>query len=200
MEPMQRGDAERIFALVAELGGDLRGRIVSERWWLIWIVLGGQILLTASITQWLLWHGETRTVVFVALWGAHVALIAPIIFFIHRGAGGQRTATELYIWWIWTSFILCGGVVALFNQLAGLPIFFTAPVLALLAAFAFSIMAMVTHRFFLIYSVLFLAVMVAMSLVRGAQFLIFGGSWAIILISMGVYFRATQATHLGKRL
>ncbi len=197
---MERRDAERVFALVAELAGDLRGRIVSERWWLVWIVLGAQILVTASITQWLLWQGETRTMVYVALWGVHVALIPPIIFFIHRSAGGQRTATELYIWWIWASFILCGGVVALFNQLAGLPIFLTAPVLALLAAFAFSIMAMVTHRYFLIYAILFLAVMVAMSLMRSDQFLIFGGSWAVILISMGVYFRATQSMHLGKRL
>src|SRR5215469_7380495 len=127
---MERREAERVFALVAELGGDLRGRIVSERWWLVWIVMGIQILSTASITQWLLWQGETRAFVFVALWAVHVALIPPIILFIHRRAGGQRTATELYIWWIWTSFILCGSFLAIFNQVAGLPIFFTAPILA----------------------------------------------------------------------
>jgi hypothetical protein len=200
MEPIERRDAERVFALVAELGGDLRGRIVSERWWLVWFAMGVQIMLTTSITQWLLWQGGTRTLVFVALWGAHVALIPAIIFFIHRRAGGQRTATELYIWWIWTSFILCGSIIALFNQLAGLPIFFTAPILALLAAFAFSSMAMVTHRFFLIYTALFLAVMVAMTLERHVQFLIYGGAWAVILMSMGAYFRAIQTTHPGKCL
>ncbi len=37
---MERRDAERVFSLVAEIGGDLRGRIVSERWGLVWIVLG----------------------------------------------------------------------------------------------------------------------------------------------------------------
>ena len=200
MEPMERGDAERVFALVAELAGDLRGRIVAERWWLVWIVMGVEILLTSSITQWLLWQGETSTLVFVAVWGIHLALIPPIIALIHRNSGGQRTATELYIWWIWTSFILCGGVIALFNQLDGLPIFGTAPILALLAAFAFSIMAMVTHRFFLIYAALFLAVMVAMSLLRADQFLIFGGSWAVVLISMGIYFRASKVAYPGKRL
>ncbi len=29
---MERADAERVFALVADIGGDIRGRIVSERW------------------------------------------------------------------------------------------------------------------------------------------------------------------------
>lgn len=197
---MERREAERVFALVAELGGDLRGRIVSERWWLVWMVMGIQIFITSSVTQWLLWQGETRTLVFVALWAIHVALIPPIIFFIHRRAGGQRTATELYIWWIWTSFIFCGGFLALFNQLAGLPIFFTAPILALLAAFSFSIMAMVTHRFFLIYGAVFLAVTAAMTVIREAQFVIYGGSWMVILVSMGLYFRLTRAAHDGRRL
>jgi hypothetical protein len=200
MEPMERQDAERVFTLVAELSGDLRGRIVSERWWLIWIVMGVENLLTSSITQWLLWRGETNTLVFVVVWGIHLALLPPIIALIHRNSGGQRTATELYIWWIWISFVVCGGVIALFNQLAGVPIFETAPIIALLAAFAYSVMAMVTHRFFLIYAVLFLAVMVAMSLARADQFLIFGGSWAVILISMGIYFRVTKGAHPGKRL
>jgi hypothetical protein len=197
---MERGDAERVFALVAELAGDLRGRIVSERWWLIWLVMGVEISLTSSITQWLLWHGETSTLVFVLVWGIHLALIPPIIALIHRNSGGQRTATELYIWWIWISFSVCSGVLALFNQLAGLPIFWTAPIIALLGAFAFSIMAMVTHRFFVIYAVLFVVVMVAMSLLRHDQFLIFGGSWAVVLFSMGIYFRVTKGTHPGKRL
>ena len=43
---MERADAERVFALVADIGGDIRGRIVSERWWLVWIVMGVQIFIT----------------------------------------------------------------------------------------------------------------------------------------------------------
>jgi hypothetical protein len=191
LEPLARSDAERVFALVAELGGDLRGRIVSQRWWLIWIIMGVQILLTSSITQWLLWQGEGRSLVFYAVWAVHVALIPPIILFVHRRGGGQRTATELYIWWIWASFILGCCFVAIFNQVASLPVFFTAPMLALLAATAFSTMAMVTHRFFLVYAALFLAVMVAMTFRRDSQFLIFGVSWMVVLVSMGIYFRAT---------
>lgn len=190
---MKRADAERVFGLVAEIGGDLRGKVVSERWWLIWVLMGVEILITCSVTQLLVWSGETRLFAFVGLWGLHVALIPPIIFFVHRRAGGQRTATESYIWWIWASFIVCGSLVAVFNHAAGLPLFFTAPVLALLAAFAFSMMAMVTHRLFLLCAAFFLLVMVAMSLLPGVQFFIYGGSWFCVLAGLGVFFRAQRS-------
>jgi hypothetical protein len=197
---MERIDAERVFALVAEIGGDIRGRIVSERWWLIWIVMGIQILLTCVCTQWLLWSGEHRSLVYIGLWGLHVVLIPPIIALIHRRSGGQRTATETFIWWIWTTFILAATSVGLFNQAVGLPLFFNAPVLGLLAAFAFSMMAMVTHRFFLVYALIFLAVMTAMSLFPHVQFLIYGFSWCIVLVALGIYFRLTIISHPTRQL
>jgi hypothetical protein len=197
---MERADAERIFALVAEIGGDIRGRIISERWWLIWIVMGFQILLTNSITQLLLWSGESRPLVYFALWGMHVLLIPPIIFFIHRRGGGQRTATETYIWWIWVSFILVAFSIGVFNQAVGLPLFFNAPVLGLLAAFAFSMMAMVTHRFFLFYALIFMAVMPAMSLFPHVEFLIYGVTWCVVLLVLGIYFRLTILPHPARHL
>lgn len=197
---MERADAERVFALIAEINGDIRGRIVSERWWLIWIVMGVQIFITNCITQFLWWSGENRPLVYTSLWGLHVLLIPPIIFFIHRRGGGQRTATETFIWWIWTTFILAAASVGLFNQAVGLPIFFNVPILGLLAAFAFSIMAMVTHRYFLIHSVIFMAVMVAMSLFPHIQFLIYGVSWCVILVILGISYRLIIVPYPAKRL
>jgi hypothetical protein len=197
---MERADAERIFALVAEIGGDVRGRIVSERWWLVWIVMGIQILLTNCVTQFLLWSGEQRSLVYIGLWGLHVLLIPPIISFIHRRGGGQRTATETFIWWIWATFILAATSIGLFNQAVGLPLFFDAPILGLLAAFAFSMMAMVTHRFFLIHSLVFMIVMIAMSLFPQVQFLIYGAIWCIVLVTLGIYFRLAIVSHAGRQL
>ena len=197
---MERADAERVFALVAEIGGDLRGRIIAERWWLVWIVIGIQILITNSITQLLLWNGERFPLVYFGLWGLSVLLIPPIIFFIHRRGGGQRTATEMYIWWIWMSFIVAATAVGLFNQAVGLPLFFTAPLLGLLAAFAFSIMAMVTHRFFLVYAFAFLAVMLAMGVFPHMQLLIYGGAWCIALVVLGIYFRLSIVPHPARQL
>jgi len=197
---MERVDAERIFALVAEIGGDIRGRIVSERWWLIWIVMGFHILLTNYITQFLLWSGEHRSLVYIGLWGLHVLLIPPIISFIHRRGGGQRTATETFIWWIWSTFVLAATSVGLFNQAVGLPLFSNAPLLGLLAAFAFSMMAMVTHRYFLLHSLIFLVVMVAMSLFPQVEFLIYGVSWCVVLVTLGVYFRLAIVPHPARQL
>jgi hypothetical protein len=197
---MERVDAERIFSLVAEIGGDLRGRIVSERWWLIWIVMGLQILLTNSITQFLLWSGEQRALVYIGLWGLHVLLIPPIIAFIHRRSGGQRTATETFIWWIWSTFIVAATGVGLFNQAVGLPLFFNAPLLGLLAAFAFSMMAMVTHRFFLLHALVFVLVMIAMGFFPQVQFLIYGVSWCAVLVTLGLYFRLTIIPHPARQL
>lgn len=197
---MERADAERVFAFVADLSGDLRGRIVSQRWWLVWIVLGIEIAITCTLTQLLLWQGETRLAPYLGMWAVHVALMPPIIFFLHRRGGGQRTATETYIWWIWATFIVCGTGAALFNSAAGLPILFTAPVLPLLAAFAFSMMAMVTHRFFLLCAGYFLAVTVAMSLFPEVQFLVYGAAWLLVLVALGLYFRLAVAPGAARRL
>jgi hypothetical protein len=197
---MQRADTERIFALVAEIGGDIRGRIISERWWLVWIVLGVQILITTSITQLLLWSGESLPLVYFGLWGLHILFIPRVIFFIHRRSGGQHTATEMYIWWIWATFILTATSIGLLNQAVGLPLFFNAPVLGLLAAFAFSMMAMVTHRFFLLCAIVFMTVMFAMSLFPQVQFLIYGITWCVVLVALGIYFRLTIVPHPGKQL
>ncbi len=197
---MQRSEAERVFALLNDLNGDLRGRVISERWWLVWIVMGIEILITSLITHLLRWNGETRLEAYLLVWGVHVGLIPPIIFFIHRRSGGQRTATETYIWWIWGTFIVCSTLTAFFSFYVTQPARSAAPLVALLAAFAFSMMAMVTHRFFLIFAAAFVTVMLAMAALPAYEFVIFGGAWCAALVALGVYFRATMAAHIGQRL
>jgi hypothetical protein len=186
---MERPDAERIFALVADLQGELRGRIVNDRWWLIWIVMGLQIPITCGITQWLIWHGEQRGIVFAGLWGLHVALMPVIIAFIHRRSGGVRTAAERCIWWIWTAFIICSSASAIVNSLLGLPLFYAASVIALLVAFSFAMMAMVVHLSFILGSVFFFIVTLLMCVFPHFQFVIYGSGWCVVLVSMGLYFR-----------
>jgi hypothetical protein len=197
---MQRSEAERVFALLNDLNGDLRGRVISERWWLIWIVMGIEILITSIVTQFIRWNGETRLEAFLLIWGVHVALIPPIIFFIHRRSGGQRTATETYIWWIWGTFIACSTLTAFFSFYVTQPARSAAPLVALLAAFAFSMMAMVTHRFFLVFAAAFVGVMLAMTALPDDEFLIFGGAWCVALVTLGVYFRTAMRTSNGRRL
>lgn len=197
---MQRAEAAEVFAFLNRLNGDLRGKVVSERWWLVWMVMGVQILITSIVTQFLRWNGETQLLSYLLIWGIHVALIAPIIFFIHRRGGGQRTVTETFIWWIWATFIVASTLAAFFSQLVTQPEKSSAPIVALLAAFAFSMMAMITNRFFLIPALAFIGVMVAMTVLPQVEFFIFGGAWFVVLILLGIYFRTTVQPHPARRL
>jgi len=76
--------------------------------------------------------------------------------------------------------------------LAGRALFETAPLYALFAAFAFSMMAMVADRFFLIYAAFFGGVMLAMSALPGWQFLLYGAAWCFTLTALGLYYRLTH--------
>jgi hypothetical protein len=197
---MDRSDAERVIALVAEIGGDLRGRIISERWWLVWIAVGVHMLVASTLLQVLLWHGEDRPPVLASLLFLYAVILFIIIRFIHRRAGGQRTATETYLWWIWTSHILCTLVLPLLEALAGLLPFQLAPVLGLLSGFAFSMMAMVTHRWFLTHALFFAAVAVAMSALAHYQFLLYGIAWFVVLVGLGVSYRLSSIAPAGRSL
>lgn len=186
---MDRQGTERVFQLVADLRGDLRDRLAHERWWLVWIVMGFQVPATNAVTHLLVACGETRLWPFALLWGAQVALLALTIRFVHRRSGGRRSQREAFVWWIWTAFLLAACAAAALNALLGLPVFFTAPVIALLAAYAFAMMAMAVHVAFLAASGLFAATFVAMSLLPRVQFLIYGGAWFFALQALGLYFR-----------
>ena len=186
---MDRAAAEKVFAFIADLKGDLRERQITERWWLIWIVSAFQILPTNLLTQWLIWRGEARTFWYVAVWGGQLVALLLTILAIHRGGGGQRSHRETFIWWIWATFLAAASLWAVLNQVLGLPLFFTAPVIPLLAAVAWSMMGMAVHRAFLLGAGLFAATTVAMSLLPTWQFVVYGGCWFVTLLTLGVYFR-----------
>ncbi|HTE16986.1 MAG TPA: hypothetical protein VK689_01230, partial [Armatimonadota bacterium] len=60
--------------------------------------------------------------------------------------------------------------------------------------------AMVAGRHFLFCSGYFLAVTVAMARWPGGQFLLFGLAWCALLVSLGVWFRASRASVASRRL
>jgi hypothetical protein len=196
---MERADAERVFALVAEIGGDLRGRLIAERWWLVWVAVGVHMLAGSLLLQWLIWRGADRATL-AAVLAALAAILFLLIRLIHRRSGGRRTSTETCLWWVWTTHILCTFAFAVLEAIAGLPPLVLAPAFALLCAFAFSMMAMVTDRFFLAHAVLFVCVAAAMTAWREWQFVIYGVAWFAVLVALGVYQRLTAPPRLGRHL
>lgn len=189
---MERAQAEQVFALIADLKGDLRERQVVERWWLIWVVAGLQILITNLITQWMIWRGVESALPHALVWGAQVSVLALTIRLIHRRRGGQRSQRERFIWWIWSSFLAIAATVALMNTLLGLPIFFTAPVIPLLATFAWSMMTMAVHPAFAVAIAMFLVTSLLMAMLPAWQFIIYGACWFLTLETLG-YFRPRGA-------
>lgn len=171
----------------------MRERQVVDRWWLVWIVAGIQIVLTNLATQWLIWRDITRPLPHVLTWGAQVLVLAITVRLIHRRRGGQRSQRERFIWWIWSSFLIGGAVVALMNTLLGLPIFFTAPVIPILAAFAWSMMTMAVHPAFSAAIATFVLAALAMALLPSYQFIIYGACWFVTLEVLGLYFRPRPA-------
>ena len=199
---MERADAERVFAVIADLKGDLRDRQVTERWWLVWIACAVQILPTNLITQWLIWRGEATGSLdlwpFVLLWGTQVLLLPVTIKLIHRHRGGQRSQRETFIWGIWLTFLAAASLWALVNGLLGLPLFQTAPAVPLLAAVAWATMAMTVHPAFLGGAAVFVGATLGMALVPSHQFVLYGVCWFAVLMGLGLYFRPRP--HRGEAL
>ncbi len=190
---MNRSDAEEVFALIADLQGDLRDRIVVARWWLVWLLVAVQIPVSSGLTQWLIWSNEQQLWPYAAVWAGQVAvLFATIKLVLHR-AGGSRTQRERFIWWIWSTFLALACAVPLIGLARGLEPFELAPVIALLAAFGFAITGATVHRLFFLGAVAFAAITAAMLFFPRYEFLIYGAGWTAVLWALAISFRPATA-------
>ena len=186
---MNRANAERVFVLVAELHGDLHDRFIPDRWWLVWILMGLEIAFTNCLTQFLINRDCVRPILHFTIFTVQVLALAITILVVQRHLGGARSQRESFIWWIWTTFLLAASIAVLLNLLLELPLFALAAVLPLLAAVAFSTMAMVVDTHFIWAAELFALCSIAMAVFPSAQFYIYGGAWVITLESFGCLHR-----------
>ena len=178
---MDRPQAEKIFALVNELRGDLQEQLIPQRWWIVWMFMGPEIFVSNGVTQRMLNHGETRMIVHMTVWSAQLVAAAGTIRIAQRRAGGYRSQRETLIWWIWMTFLSSGFLLILLNSLLRLPLFATASVLPLLASFAFSMMCMAVHRSFAAPAYLFAACALLMAKFPTVQFVLYGTTWLVVL-------------------
>src|SRR5262249_8333931 len=82
-------------------------------------------------------------------------------------------------------FLLCGNVVAL-NMFAGLPVFVFLPVLATLSSFAFSVLVGLVSRKFGLAGLAMFVTGIFIARFPAYGFLIYGGSWLLILQALGL--------------
>lgn len=183
-----------MFALVADLHGELRERLITGRWWLIWGIMGVQTLAACIVSHLCLerWPSTTRPQLIT--WFIHVVLMLVVVRVVQRRVGGSRTARERMLWGIWLTFLVVACFVDPLNGLLRLPPFTLLPAAALLAAFAFAMSALAVHRAFWPAATAFVGVAIAMAVWPRVEFLIYGGAWFVTLIAVAVVLRPRRAT------
>jgi hypothetical protein len=190
---VERSEAESVFALVADLHGELRERLVTGRWWLIWAIMGVQTFATCVVSHIFLHRWPDRTLPQTAAWAVHVVLMVVVVRLVHRRVGGTRTERERLLWGIWLTFIVIACAVDPLNSLLSLPPFTLLPVAALLAAFAFAVTAIGVHRSFWPAPIVFVAASVAMARWGDMRFMIYGGAWLVTLLALAAALRPRQS-------
>lgn len=187
---LTRDEANTVFALVSEIHGELKDRLVASRWWLIWLIMGPMTLLTSVVSHVLLETMTGKTWPHVAVWSIHLAASLLVVRLVHRRTGGVRTAREQLLWIIWTAFLAAACSIAPLNDALGMETMAMLPVAAVMAAFACVVTAAGVHRMFWFGAPVFTAAAVAMVGAPGVRFLIFGAAWLIVLATAGVMLRS----------
>jgi hypothetical protein len=191
---VNRDQAEQVFALVADLHGELRERLVTSRWWLIWAIMGVQTLAACCVSQYLLWTYPQRVFIHHIVWLVHITILLLVIRLVHRRIGGQRTARERLLWVIWLGFLFTAVLITELNDLLGLPPFKILPIAPVLATFAFIMTAFCIHPAFWVAVGIFLADAFVMVKIPEHRFLIWGLAWFITLESIAIGLRPHRAS------
>jgi len=185
---MQRGEAERVLAMVADVRGDLRERIVLQRWWLVWILVGVQIASVNIVTQVLLWRGVEGLAWHGGVWTGQIVLLALTIKVVQRRGGGQRTDREGLLWTIWLAFLGFSCLLAALAATSGGDLFGAVVPIAVMASMSWAITAVAVHPAFWLGSALMSVAAIAMALLPEWRFMIYGGSWLLIFETLGLTF------------
>jgi len=186
---VNQDDANRVFAMIAEIHGDLRSRLIVSRWWLIWAAMGCLTLAAASASQWTTRILPGAIAPHVAIWSAEIAVTLLTIRVLHRRSGGQRTAKERALWTIWLSFIVAASTLPLLERALELSPFKLLPAASLLATFCCVLTATLVHWSFFLGIAVFTASTIAMARMPTFSFLIYGIAWFCFLELLALVFR-----------
>jgi hypothetical protein len=190
---MNRQEASEALALLRQVVNRARDDTTLQNWGVIWMVHaltnGGGFVAT----NFLMWRGHTEPWPYLALWSAIVPVNILTIFLLKSGTAGARTFIETQIWVIWMSFIAGVALTALVNHISGFQVFTLGPIIAVLSAFAFSMMGGIMGRRWFWPAAAFGGSSLAMALMPDWQFILLGSLWG------GFQFVAGFLMHRAKR-
>jgi hypothetical protein len=167
----------------------LERTVARENHWLIYTLLGWEHFAACAATYYLveiLGLQRPYRWPYLVVWVLWVLAAAATVRLVRRPSLAESSPISGPIQRLWiVFFLLCGNVVGL-NVIAGLPVFVFLPVLATLGTFAFSVLTMLLSRRFLTASLTLFVTGLFIAYFPAFGFLIYGGSWLLILQAIGL--------------
>ena len=181
---MDRQQAVEALQLLKKVVSQVRDDTALENWGMAWIVGGITNGGAFVATHFMLAAGIGQPLPFMALWLPVLALNAGAMLIKQRG--GPASFVEAQVWNIWNTFTGAMILTGLVNWLLGLNHLFMAPVAAILAAFAFSMMGSLMGRWWFVPAFICCVTAIVTAFLPGWQFLLFGVVWGLVQCSNGL--------------
>jgi hypothetical protein len=193
---MDREDAQKALELLRSVVSQARDDTALQNWGVIWVIHAFTNSAAFIGTNILLWHKMESRYLYAALWGALVVINIGVIFVLKSRRSGAKTFIENQIWAIWLTFIVAVILVAVVNDLLGMPLFGLGPVIAILSAVGFSSMGAVMGRRWFIGTAVFSLSALAMALAPQWQFILLGGVWGVAQLAGGIWLISDKKKRL----
>jgi hypothetical protein len=177
---VNREEAASALELLTRVVRQARDDSALQNWGTIWMLHGLTNGAAFVATDVLLDRGHSTPWPFAALWAVVVSFNLATIALLKKERSGVASFVERQIWSIWNTFVAAMVLAALVNWLMGLHVFFMAPVSAILAVFAYSMMGALVGRVWYAVAALFVVVAVVTAALPSWKLALFGVVWALV--------------------
>jgi hypothetical protein len=184
----------RYQAIHRELLDHLERGMAAENYWLIFLLLGWELMLTCAFSHYLVEVVKLQSPrwAYLVLWSVHLLISVATMRVIEARSKAEESSYGTLVSRLGAIFIiLCWNIVGL-NVLMGSPVFALLPVLATLSSFFFLTLAALFTPKFVAAALLLFATGTGIALYPHYGFLIYGAGWLVVLETMAVIFRRRQ--------
>jgi hypothetical protein len=190
----------RWHALHQEMLDQLERGMAVENYWLIFLLLGCELMLTCALSHYLVEVVKLQSPrwPYLVLWSVHLLVSVATMRLIEARSKAEESAYGPLVSRLGAIFIiLCWNIVGL-NVLMGSRVFALLPVLATLSSFFFLALAAIFTPKFIAAALMLFATGTAIALYPHDGFLLYGAGWLIVLETMAVIFRLRQGRWLSR--
>jgi len=180
----------RYQALHQEMLAQFERTVILENQWVLYVLLAWQNLAACIVSHLLLevWGLHYPRWPYLVIWLAQAALALGTVRCFSGRPQIEESPLEPINKRIWLVFLFLSFNVAILNVLLGLPVFIMLPALAGLGSFAFTAMTAMISKKFSIFGLWMFLTGIVMARLPQYGFLLFGGSWWVVLHVLAVVF------------